>query len=167
MPWGGFRSPEGEVRWPVVWLLGIGDTYAGCRQTRAVEVGKDEGGVGTEGGCNKRAGCMGGEIRALGRTRRMGSEKTSGGRSGRTGCVGWTQHVWTRVASARRKSIFCGCEEIDRGLLKSFLLPRTLVPAVCNIGERVLPTEQALSEEQNASGEGGRYTEKPLETRTV
>ena len=34
--------------------------------------GKDEGGVGTEGGCNKRAGCMGGEIRGLGGSRRMG-----------------------------------------------------------------------------------------------
>ena len=45
---------------------------AGCRQTRAVEEGKDEGGVGTEGGRNKRAGCMGGGIRALGGTRRMG-----------------------------------------------------------------------------------------------
>ena len=34
--------------------------------------GKDEGGVGRDCGCNKRAGCMGGEIRALGGTRRMG-----------------------------------------------------------------------------------------------
>ena len=33
---------------------------------RAVE---DEGGVGTEGGRNKGAGCMGGEIRVLGGTR--------------------------------------------------------------------------------------------------
>ena len=37
-------------------MLGIGDGYAGCRQTRAVEERKDEGGVGTEGGRNKRAG---------------------------------------------------------------------------------------------------------------
>ena len=44
----------------------------GWRQTRAVEEGTDEGGVGTEGGRNKRAGCMGGGIRALGGTRRMG-----------------------------------------------------------------------------------------------
>jgi len=56
----------------VVRVLGIGDGYAGCRQTRAVEEGKDEGGVGTEGGRNKRAGFMGGGIRALGGTRRMG-----------------------------------------------------------------------------------------------
>ena len=47
-------------------------------------------------------------------------------------------------------------EEIDSSLLKSFLLLQTVVPAVGNIGERVLPTVQALSEEQNASGEGGR-----------
>ena len=52
MPRGGFRSPEGEGRGQVVWVLGIGDGYAGCRQTRAVEEGKDEGGVGTEGGRN-------------------------------------------------------------------------------------------------------------------
>ena len=68
MPRGGFRSPEGEGRGQVVRVLGIGDGYTGCRQTRAVE---DEGGVGTEGGHNKRAGCMGGEIRALGGTRHM------------------------------------------------------------------------------------------------
>ena len=37
-------------------------------------------------------------------------------------------------------------EEINRGLLKSFLLPRTVVPAVCNMGERVLPTVRVLSE---------------------
>ena len=35
------------------------------------------------------------------------------------------------------------------------------------MAERVLPTMQALSEEQNASGEGGRLTEQPLEIRTV
>ena len=69
---GGFRSPEGEGRGQVLWVLGIGDGYAGCRQTRAVEERKDEGGVGTEGGRNKRTGCMGGGIRALGGTRRMG-----------------------------------------------------------------------------------------------
>ena len=53
--------------------LGAGNWgwYAGCHQTRAVEEGKDEGGVGTEGGHNKHAGCMGGEKRALGVTRRM------------------------------------------------------------------------------------------------
>ena len=72
MPQGGFRSPEGEGRGQVVLVLGIGDGYAGCRQTRAVEEGKDEGGVETEGSRNKRAGCMGGERRALGGTRRMG-----------------------------------------------------------------------------------------------
>jgi len=72
MPQGGFRSPKGEGRGQVVRVLGIGDGYASCRQTRAVEEGKDEGGVRTEGGRNKRAGCMGGGIRALGGTRRMG-----------------------------------------------------------------------------------------------
>jgi len=36
--------------------------------------------------------------------------------------------------------------EIKRGLLKSFLLLQTVVPAVCNMGKRVLPTVQALSE---------------------
>jgi len=72
MPRGGFRSPEGEGRWQVVRVLGIGDGYAGCCQTRAVEEGKNEGGVRTEGSRNKRAGCMGGRIRALGGTRRMG-----------------------------------------------------------------------------------------------
>lgn len=41
------------------------------------------------------------------------------------------------------------------GLLKSSSLPRTVVPSVCNMGKRVLPTVQALSEERNASGEGG------------
>ena len=53
-------------------MLGIGDGYAGCRQTRSVEEGKDEGGIGTEGGRNKLTGCMGGERRVLGGTRRMG-----------------------------------------------------------------------------------------------
>ena len=72
MPRGRFRSPEGEGSGQVVRVLGIGDGYAGCRQTSAVEVGTDEGGVGTEGGRNKRAGCMGGVMRALGGTRRMG-----------------------------------------------------------------------------------------------
>ena len=72
MPRGGFRSLDREGRGQVVRVLGIGDGYAGCRQTRAVEEGKDEGGVGTEGGRNKRTGCMGGGIRALGGTRRMG-----------------------------------------------------------------------------------------------
>jgi len=71
-PRGGFRSPEGEGRVQVVRVLGIWDVYAGCRQTRAVEEGKDAGGVGTEGGRNKRAGCMEGGIRALGGTTRMG-----------------------------------------------------------------------------------------------
>ena len=37
-------------------------------------------------------------------------------------------------------------EEIDRNLLKRFLLPRTVVPAICNMGVRVLPTVQVLSE---------------------
>jgi len=46
--------------------------YAGCLQTRAVDQKKNEGAVGTVGGCNQRAGCMGGGVRALGGTRRMG-----------------------------------------------------------------------------------------------
>jgi len=36
--------------------------------------------------------------------------------------------------------------EIDRGLLKSFLLQQTVVPAIWNMSQRVLPTVQALSE---------------------
>ena len=72
MPPGGFRSREGEGRGQVVPVRGIGDGYAGCRQTRGVEEGKNEGGVGMEGGRNKRARCMSGGIRALGGTRRMG-----------------------------------------------------------------------------------------------
>ena len=55
--------------------------------------GTDEGGVGTEDSCNKRAGCMGGEIRALAGTRHMGLEKTSAGRSGRKGRIGRMQPV--------------------------------------------------------------------------
>ena len=39
---------------------------------RAVEEGKNKGGVGTEGGHNKHTGCIAGEKRALGGTRRMG-----------------------------------------------------------------------------------------------
>ena len=35
--------------------------YAGGRQARSVEEGKDEGSVRMEGGRNKRAECMGGE----------------------------------------------------------------------------------------------------------
>ena len=37
MPLGGFRSLEREGRGQVVRVLGIGNGYAGCRQTRAVE----------------------------------------------------------------------------------------------------------------------------------
>ena len=72
MPWDGFRSPEGESRGQVVQVLGIGNRYTECRQTRSVEERKDEGGVRTEGGRNKCAGCMGEERWALGGTRRMG-----------------------------------------------------------------------------------------------
>jgi len=71
MPLGGLWSPEGEGRGQVVRVLGIRDGYAGCCQTRAVEEGKDEGGVGMEGGRNKRSGFMGGGISVLGGTRRM------------------------------------------------------------------------------------------------
>ena len=35
--------------------------------------------------------------------------------------------------------------EIDRGLLKGILPLRTVVPAVCNMGESMLPTVQTLS----------------------
>jgi len=72
MPRGGFRSPEGEGRGQVVRVLRIGDGFAGCHQTRAVEEGKNKGGVRTQGGSNKRDGCMRGGIWALGGTRRMG-----------------------------------------------------------------------------------------------
>ena len=36
--------------------------------------------------------------------------------------------------------------EIDRSLLKCFLLLRTVVPAVCNMSERGLPPLRALNE---------------------
>ena len=36
--------------------------------------------------------------------------------------------------------------EIDSSLLKGFPLLRTIVPVVCNMGERVLQTVQVLSE---------------------
>ena len=65
MPRGGFRSLVGEGRGQVVRVLGIGHGYTRCHQTRTVEEGNDEGGVRTEGGRNKRAGCMGGGIRTL------------------------------------------------------------------------------------------------------
>ena len=52
-------------------------------------------------------------------------------------------------------------EEIDRSLLKSFLLLGTVVPAVCNMGARVLPTGQILSEiakqKRKGGGDGPRY----------
>ena len=46
--------------------------------------------------------------------------------------------------------------DIDRSLLKSFLLLRTVVPAVCNIGERVLPTLRTLREAVKREGREGR-----------
>ena len=42
-----------------------------------------------------------------------------------------------------------------------------MVPAVCNMGERVLPTVQALSKEQNASGEGGEVDRETLRNKDV
>ena len=36
-------------------------------------------------------------------------------------------------------------EEIDHNMLKSFLLLRTVITAICNMGERALPTGQVLS----------------------
>ena len=50
----------------------MGMWYAGCLQTRAVDLKKDRCAVGMVGGCNKCAGCLGGGVRALGDTRRMG-----------------------------------------------------------------------------------------------
>jgi len=51
--------------------------------------------------------------------------------------------------------------------LKSFLLMRTVVPAVCNMGERVLLTVQALSELAKTRAKREReITVKPRETRT-
>ena len=37
-------------------------------------------------------------------------------------------------------------EKIDSGLLTSFLLLQTVIPAVYNMGKRALPTMQVLSE---------------------
>ena len=45
--------------------------------------------------------------------------------------------------------------EIVRGLLECLLLLRTVVPAVCNIGERVLPTVRTLSEAAKREGKEG------------
>lgn len=55
-----------------MWVLGIGDGFAGYHQTGAVEERKVKGDVGTEGARNKRAGCMGQGIRAVRGTRCMG-----------------------------------------------------------------------------------------------
>jgi len=46
--------------------------------------------------------------------------------------------------------------EIDPSLLKGFLLLQTVVPAVCNMRETVLPPVQALSEaaKRKQTGEG-------------
>jgi len=44
---------------------------------------------------------------------------------------------------------------MDCSLLKSFLLLRTVVPAVHNMSERVLPTMQALSEAAKRKWKGG------------
>jgi len=53
--------------------------------------------------------------------------------------------------------------EIDLRLLKSFLLLRSVVPAVCNMDERVLPTELALSEAaKRKRREGGGEPNDPL-----
>jgi len=52
--------------------------------------------------------------------------------------------------------------EIDRSLLKSFLLLRTVVPVVCNMGKRVLLTVGALSEVAKcARREGGVEPNNP------
>ena len=51
-----------------------------------------------------------------------------------------------------------GCEEngeIDRSLLKGFLQLQTVVPAICNMGERVLPTVQTLSKAAKREGKEG------------
>ena len=52
-------------------------------------------------------------------------------------------------------------EEIYGGLLKSLLLLRTVVPAVCSMGARALPTVQMLSEiakQMRRAGEVNRET---------
>jgi len=57
--------------------------------------------------------------------------------------------------------------EIDRSLLTSFLLLRTVVPVVCNLDERILRTMQGLLSKvanTQAEREGG-LTVRPLETR--
>jgi len=59
-------------------------------------------------------------------------------------------------------------EEIDHALLESFLLLRTIVTVICNMGEKVLPTVQALSEIAKTWAEReGELTMRPLETRTL
>ena len=46
--------------------------------------------------------------------------------------------------------------EIDSSLLKSFVLLRTVVPAICNMGESRLPTVRPVSEAAKPKGrEGG------------
>ena len=72
MPRGRFRLLEGDGQGQVVRVLRNVDGYAGCCQTRVVEVGKDEGGFGKEGGRKKCPEWMGEEIRALRGTRRRG-----------------------------------------------------------------------------------------------
>ena len=59
--------------------------------------------------------------------------------------------------------------ENNRGLVKSFLLLRTVlvVPAVCNMGERVLLTVRALSKAAKTRAKRGEERAKrPLEPRT-
>ena len=53
-------------------------------------------------------------------------------------------------------------QEIGRGLLKSFLLPRTVVPAVGNMAERVLPTIRVQSGSAKTRAERvGNYPRNP------
>jgi len=68
------------------------------------------------------------------------------------------------------KAAFKGSEEngdINRGLLKGFLLLRTVVSAICEMGERVLPTVEVVSETAKTRAiRGGERAKRPLETRT-
>jgi len=45
--------------------------------------------------------------------------------------------------------------EIDRSLLQGFLLLRTVVQAITNMGERVLPTVRGLSQAAKREGREG------------
>jgi len=56
--------------------------------------------------------------------------------------------------------------EINRGPLKGFLLLRTIVPAFCNMDERLLPTVRTLSETEAQAQSGGDRAKQHLDTWT-